>query len=107
MPLSSSSGKPAKVSAYAPGKPSLRAESAARKGGKDDRVARVLARMQTRLRKALQDHLGKLHSGRLLEESRKAALAIHTVDEYRPFRQFLYDLLRQSGEENRFFAGGN
>jgi hypothetical protein len=92
----------------APGAPSLRAESAAVKegGGKGDRVGKVLARMQTRLRKALQDHLNKLYSGRLLDEARKAAIATHTVDEYRPYRQFLYDLLRQSGEENRFFAGG-
>jgi hypothetical protein len=66
----------------------------------------VVSRAATRLRKGLQDHLRKLHTGRLLEEHRKKAIAAHTVDEYRPFRQFLYDLLRRNGEENRFFAGG-
>jgi hypothetical protein len=31
----------------------------------------------------------------------------NTYDPYRPYRMFLFDLLRQPGEENRFFAGGS
>ncbi|HYR12539.1 MAG TPA: LodA/GoxA family CTQ-dependent oxidase [Longimicrobium sp.] len=87
------------------GEPSLRARSVHAPAA-DGGAGAVLGRAATRLRKALQDHLRKLHSGRLLEEARKKAVAAHTVDEYRPYRQFLYDLLRRNGEENRFFAGG-
>jgi len=69
-------------------------------------VEGVFARLGERLHDALQDHLRKLHSGRLLDDARRRCIEANTYDPYRPYRQFLFDLLRQPGEENRFFAGG-
>ncbi|MBB4639227.1 LodA/GoxA family CTQ-dependent oxidase [Longimicrobium terrae] len=65
------------------------------------------AHMGAGLRTALRDHLRKLHTGRLLEECREAAIVANTHDPNRAYRQFLFDLLRPPGEENRFFAGGS
>ena len=71
------------------------------------RCGQVLVHLGAQLRMAVQEHLRKLHTGRLLEECRKAAIAANTYDPYRAVPQFLFDLLRQPGEENRFFAGGS
>jgi len=74
---------------------------------RDDSVKQVFVQLGAQLRIAVQEHLRGLHTGRLLEECRRKAIAEHTHDPYRAYRRFLFDLLRQPGEENRFFAGGN
>jgi hypothetical protein len=53
-------------------------------------------------RVALAEHLKKHHSGKLLEDCLRECLESCTRDPYRPYRQYLFDLLRQSGEENVF-----
>jgi hypothetical protein len=70
-------------------------------------VHQVFLHLGAQLRIAVQEHLRKLHTGRLLEEARRKIIEDNTYDPYRPYRMFLFDLLRQPGEENRFFAGGN
>jgi len=70
-------------------------------------VEGVFARLGERLNAALQDHLRKLHTGRLLDDARRRCIEANTYDPHRPYRQFLFDLLREPGEENRFFAGGS
>lgn len=45
-------------------------------------------------------------SGRLLQKAIEAATLRSTRDQYRDYRRYLYDLLRQSGEENVFQLGG-
>jgi hypothetical protein len=56
-------------------------------------------------RVALSDHLKKYQSGKLLEDCLRECLESSTRDPYRPYRQFLFDLLRRSGEENEFRIG--
>jgi hypothetical protein len=70
-------------------------------------VEGVFARLGERLDAALQAHLRKLHTGRLLDDARRRCIEANTYDPNRPYRQFLFDLLREPGEENRFFAGGS
>jgi hypothetical protein len=70
-------------------------------------VRQVFIRLGAQLSIAVQEHLSKLHKGRLLEDARRKAIEDNTYDPYRSYRMFLFDLLRQPGEENRFFAGGN
>ncbi|HEU0013622.1 MAG TPA: LodA/GoxA family CTQ-dependent oxidase [Longimicrobium sp.] len=72
-----------------------------------DEEGRVMGELGAQLRIAVQDHLRKLHTGRLLEECRRKAIAANTHDPYGAYRRFLFELLRQPGEENRFFAGGS
>jgi hypothetical protein len=57
------------------------------------------------LTKAISDHLRKFRSGQLLAHCRRQAVVAATDDPNRPLRQFLYDILRQAGEENRFREG--
>ena len=56
-------------------------------------------------RLALSEHLKKHHSGKLLEECLAGCAVSCTRDPYRPYRQYLFDLLRQPGEENNFRVG--
>ncbi len=72
-----------------------------------DAVRQVFLHMGSQLRIAVQEQLRRLHTGRLLEECRRKAIEENTYDPYRAYRMFLFDLLRQPGEENRFFAGGS
>lgn len=51
---------------------------------------------------ATRDLLRKHYTGRLLENCRLKCIADNTHDEDRPYRTFLFDLLRQPGEENVF-----
>jgi len=57
------------------------------------------------LRAAVFEHLKKYQSGKLLEDCLRECLASSTRDPYRPYRQYLFDLLRQPGEENEFRLG--
>ncbi len=59
-----------------------------------------------RLRSALGEHLKKYHTGTLLEECLGRCAASCTVDPYRAYRQYLFDLLRRSGEENELRLQG-
>jgi hypothetical protein len=61
--------------------------------------------LQGRLRLLTRDHLRSYLSGRLLEDCRRKCIAAHTYDPYRAQRQFVFDLLRQPGEENCFVVG--
>jgi hypothetical protein len=58
------------------------------------------------LRPAVAEHLRKFHSGKLLDEALAECIAANTQDPYRSYRQYLFDLLRQPGEENNFRVGG-
>jgi L-Lysine epsilon oxidase N-terminal/L-lysine epsilon oxidase C-terminal domain len=58
------------------------------------------------LRPAVAQHLKRFHSGKLLEDALAECVAACTQDPYRDYRQFLFDLLRQPGEENNFRVGG-
>lgn len=58
--------------------------------------------LRQQLRVAFAEHLKKHHGGRLLEECLAECAASCTQDPYRPYRQYLFDLLRRSGEENEF-----
>lgn len=67
----------------------------------------VFAHLASQLRIAVTEELHRLESGQLLEAERRRCIESNTFDPYRRYRQFLFELLRQPGEENRFFAGGN
>jgi hypothetical protein len=97
---------PRAAAAAATDRGGVRPEAPPEAGGRAG-AQQVFAHLGARLRMALSEHLGKHQSGRLLEEARARCIAAHTHDPYAAYRQFLFDLLRQPGEENRFFAGGN
>jgi hypothetical protein len=59
----------------------------------------------SQLRAAVAEHLKKHFSGKLLEDRLRECLAASTRDPYRAYRQYLFDLLRQPGEENDFRLG--
>jgi len=50
----------------------------------------------------VSEHLRAYHNGKLIEEYRRKQVEANTHDPYRPLRQYLFDLLRQPGEENHF-----
>lgn len=54
------------------------------------------------LRIATSELLKKYHTGKLLEEAREKCVARATTDTHRAYRRYLFDLLRQPGEENDF-----
>jgi hypothetical protein len=58
------------------------------------------------LRKLTLDHLRKYDSGRLLEECRARCIAANTHDPFREYRTYLFNLLREPGEENEFALTG-
>ncbi|MBW3569982.1 MAG: LodA/GoxA family CTQ-dependent oxidase [Gemmatimonadetes bacterium] len=55
---------------------------------------------------AVQRQLRRLYQGDLHKECFRRCVASHTQDTYGPERQFLFALLREPGEENRFVRGG-
>jgi hypothetical protein len=57
-------------------------------------------------RLAVAGHLKLYASGQLLEHALAECIASSTRDPYRNYRQFLFDLLREPGEENRFRVDG-
>jgi hypothetical protein len=50
----------------------------------------------------VSEHLRAYYTGKMLEECRRKCVERNTHDPYGPQRQFLFDLLRQPGEENHF-----
>lgn len=76
--------------------------------GKGERETPEMIReeLKARLHDAVSDHLKKYHTGRLLEECGRQCVAKNTIDPHRAYRQYVFDLLRKPGEENRFAAGG-
>lgn len=82
----------------------VRYEAPPEEGG-DAGVTQVFTHLGGQLRIAVQEHLRKLNTGRLLEECRARCIAANTHDPYKQYRRFLFDLLREPGEENRFFTG--
>ncbi len=70
------------------------------------RARQTAAGLQARLRAAVHEHLRKYHTGKLLEECRARCLETATQDLYKGYRQYLFDLLRQPGEENLFRIQG-
>ncbi|MGC2696343.1 MAG: LodA/GoxA family CTQ-dependent oxidase, partial [Candidatus Angelobacter sp.] len=54
----------------------------------------------------LEKYSSGFRSGKLLEDRLKAARENATYDPYHEFRMYLFDLLRQPGEENGFRLGG-
>ena len=69
-------------------------------------VRKVLDNLGAQLRVTVLEHLRKHHTGKLLEDCRARCIEANTYDPYRDYRTFLFDLLRQPGEENQFGAGG-
>lgn len=69
-------------------------------------VEKVFDNLGAQLRVAMLEHLRKYHTGKLLEDCRRKCVEANTYDLYREYRTFLFNLLRQSGEENQFGAGG-
>jgi hypothetical protein len=67
--------------------------------------SRLPDRVWQRLRTSTLDHLRQYQTGRLVEAARRKWLEANTYDPYRSFRQHLFDLLRQPGEENLFRLG--
>jgi hypothetical protein len=67
---------------------------------------RVSPEIWKKLRAATFEHLHKYLSGTLLEECRKKCVAANTHDPFGNLRRYLYEVLRQPGEENLFRAGG-
>ena len=57
------------------------------------------------LREVTVEHLRRYHNGKLLERCRARLVEASTEDSYGPMRQYLFDLLRQHGEENHFVVG--
>jgi hypothetical protein len=58
-----------------------------------------------RLREVTVEHLRRYHNGKLLERCRARLVEASTEDPYGPMRQYLFDPLRQHGEENHFVVG--
>jgi hypothetical protein len=54
----------------------------------------------------LRRQVGRLHRGDVHRECFERCVAANTTDRYGPERQFLFALLREPGEENRFVRGG-
>jgi hypothetical protein len=63
---------------------------------------RLPHRVHRQLHQAVVEHVRKHKTGRLLAECKRQCLEAHTHDPYRAYRQYLFDLLRQPGEENHF-----
>jgi len=80
----------------------------------DKRIGELLAEhplppvdsLGSALRDAVQQHLKKYHSGRLLDECRAQCVASCTNDPYRSNRSFLFELLRSPGSGNQFGVRG-
>jgi L-Lysine epsilon oxidase N-terminal/L-lysine epsilon oxidase C-terminal domain len=68
----------------------------------DGRVMELRERVEI----AVQRQLRRLHTGDIHGEAFRRCVAAATVDPYGPDRQFLFALLREPGEENRFARGG-
>ncbi len=58
------------------------------------------------VRDAVIQHLGKYHSGRLVDECRAKCVESCTNDQYKADRTFLFDLLRMPGDDNQFAVRG-
>ncbi|HEY0554073.1 MAG TPA: LodA/GoxA family CTQ-dependent oxidase [Thermoanaerobaculia bacterium] len=84
------------------GRTAARGEGPGVRGG----VGGVLDQLGAQLRVITLEHLRKYHTGRLLDEARRKCVEANTYDPYRDYRTFLFDLLRQPGDENEFFARG-
>jgi hypothetical protein len=54
----------------------------------------------------LRRQVGRLHRGDVHRECFQRCVAANTTDRYGPERTFLFKLLREPGEENRFVRGG-
>lgn len=54
----------------------------------------------------LRRQVGRLHRGDVHRECFQRCVAANTTDQYGPERTFLFKLLREPGEENRFVRGG-
>lgn len=55
---------------------------------------------------SLEKYFNEFRTGKLLEDRIQTARAMATYDPYRDYRTYLFDLLRQPGEENDFRLGG-
>lgn len=58
-----------------------------------------------RLRSLAVEHLHKYYTGELLQDCRRRCIQANTHDPFRSYRQFIFDLLREHGEENNFAVG--
>lgn len=58
--------------------------------------------VHAQLRSATLEHLRRYDTGQLLEDCRRQCVEANTHDPYRAYRRYLFDLVRQPGEENHF-----
>ena len=65
-------------------------------------ASRARGELHARHRTATLEHLRRYHTGQLLDDCRRKCVEANTYDPYRPYRQYLFDLVRQPGEENHF-----
>ncbi|HEX9983237.1 MAG TPA: LodA/GoxA family CTQ-dependent oxidase, partial [Thermoanaerobaculia bacterium] len=70
-----------------------------------DKITGALPDCGTELRRLTLEQLAEYQSGRLLESCRRHCIETNTYDPYRADRQFLFNLVREHGEENAFFLG--
>jgi hypothetical protein len=79
----------------------------------EKRVGEALERLRRQIDEELweqvpastRDHLRRYLDGRLLEECYRECAESSIRDPFRPYRQYVFDLLRQQGEENTFRIG--
>jgi hypothetical protein len=83
-----------------------RRKAAAAGKGEAETPEMIREELKTRLQDMVSDHLKKYHTGRLLEECGRQCVAKNMIDPHLTYRQYVFDLLRKPGEENRFAAGG-
>ncbi len=62
--------------------------------------------VRERVQIAVDRQLRRLHSGDVYRDCFRRCVAANTTDIYGPERTFLFSLLREPGEENRFARGG-
>lgn len=85
-------------------------EASCRKAAKaaDGEATGELAELLTEaIRKSVRQKVNQYVTGQLLSRARRGVVTEHTHDPFRDARQFLFELLRQPGEENTFGARGS
>lgn len=75
-------------------------------GGVDEVLAAVRRALPDdlylQLDATVREHARRHQTGKILEECRRRCMQANTRDPYRSYRRFLFDLVRQPGEENQF-----
>ncbi len=81
-------------------------DAAGEAGQGDDSASEWAELLLAAIRSSVRRKTTEFISGQLLLQARAGLVAEHTYDPFRAYRRFLWELLRQPGEENTFGAGG-